>query len=41
MEHDGYLFVAFGGAKQSVELIRIKIDELDKIQMPANSIAKQ
>ncbi|MCB9264279.1 MAG: exo-alpha-sialidase [Lewinellaceae bacterium] len=32
MEHDGYLFVAFSGGKQSVELLRIKISDLDSIK---------
>lgn len=31
MEHDGYLYVAFSGAKQTVELLRIDLGELDKI----------
>ena len=29
MEHDGYLYVAFSGAKQTVELLKIKVTELD------------
>ena len=31
MEHDGELFVAFSGGKQSVEVLRINIDELTRI----------
>lgn len=29
MEHDGYVFVAFAGAKQTVEVLKIKISDLD------------
>ena len=32
MEHDGYLLVAFSGGKQSVELLRIKISDLESIK---------
>lgn len=35
IEHDGNLFVAFSSAKQSVEVLRIKLSDLDKIRMPA------
>lgn len=42
IEHDGYIFVAFAGAKQSVELIRVKINDMDKVVMPNTPIeAKQ
>lgn len=33
MEHDGYLYVAFSGAKQTVELLKIDLTDLDKIDM--------
>lgn len=32
IEHDGFLFVAFSGGKQSVEVLRIKLGELDRIK---------
>ena len=32
MEHGGYLLVAFSGGKQSVELLRIKISDLESIK---------
>ncbi len=32
MEHNGYLMVAFSGGKQSVELLRIKISDLESIK---------
>lgn len=34
MEHDGHLLVAFAGGKQSVEVLKIKLADLDKIVMP-------
>jgi len=34
IEHDGYLLVAFSGGKQSVEVLRIKIGDLDRLEMP-------
>lgn len=40
IENNGYLFIAFSGAKQSVELIRVKISELDEIKMPSTAISK-
>jgi len=34
LEDDGYLYVAFSGGKQSIELLRIQISDLDNIEMP-------
>jgi hypothetical protein len=34
IEHDGYLFIAFSGGKQSVEVLKVKVSELDKLKMP-------
>ena len=31
IEHDGYIYVAFNSAKQSVEVLKIKISELDNL----------
>lgn len=36
MEHNGFLFVAFSGGKQSVELVRIKLEELNRIDHSAS-----
>ena len=36
MEHDGHLLVAFAGGKQSVEVLKIKLADLDHIVMPAS-----
>lgn len=41
IEHDGHLLVAFSGGKQSVEVLKIKLDELDKIKMPPIPIINQ
>ena len=35
IEHDGILFIAFAGGKQSVEVLKVKLADLDAIQMPA------
>ncbi|MEZ6089030.1 MAG: exo-alpha-sialidase [Pirellulaceae bacterium] len=34
IEHQGYLLVAFAGGKQTVELLRIKVADMDAISMP-------
>lgn len=34
MEHEGFLYIAFGGAKQTVEVLKIEISELDNLEMP-------
>jgi hypothetical protein len=33
IEHDGYIYVAHASAKQTVEVHRIKISDLDNLQM--------
>jgi len=33
IEHDGYLYVAFASAKQTVEVLKIKISDLDDLKM--------
>lgn len=33
MEHEGYLYVAFSGAKQTVEVLKIRVSDLDGIDM--------
>ena len=38
IEHNGYIYVAFAGAKQSVELIRVKISDMDNVGMPDTPI---
>lgn len=39
IEHDGHLFVAFASAKQSVEVLKIKLEDL-KVLQPVASAAK-
>jgi hypothetical protein len=34
IEHEGSLFIAFAGGKQSVELLKVKLDDVDAIKMP-------
>jgi len=34
IEHDGYLLVAFSGAKQTMEVLRVSLDELEALAMP-------
>jgi hypothetical protein len=35
IEHEGHIYVAFGGAKQTVEVLKINIADLDGFEMPA------
>ena len=34
IEHDGHLLVAFAGGKQTVEVLRVRIADLDRLAMP-------
>jgi len=34
LEHDGSLFIAFSGGKQTVEVLKVRIADLDAVQMP-------
>lgn len=38
IEHDGYLLIAFSGNKQSVEILKFNVSELDNIVMPATPL---
>jgi len=40
IEHKGELLIAFSGAKQSVEILKIKISSLDKLYMPEYAIRR-
>ncbi len=40
IENNGYLLVAFSGRKQSVEVLKIKISDLDILEMPSESLIK-
>lgn len=39
-EHDGYVFVAFAGGKQMVEVLRIKLTDMDAVQMPTTPLIR-
>ncbi|MEM1294165.1 MAG: sulfatase-like hydrolase/transferase [Verrucomicrobiota bacterium] len=34
IEHDGHLLVAFSGAKQTMEVMKVSLDELERLEMP-------
>jgi hypothetical protein len=36
IEHEGHLLVAFAGAKQTVEVLRIELADLNRLQMPSS-----
>jgi hypothetical protein len=38
MEHAGNLFIAFSGGKQSVELLKVKLVDVDAVQMPVKPL---
>ena len=38
IEHDKHLFIAFAGRKQSVEVLKVKLADLDKIEMPTKPL---
>jgi hypothetical protein len=38
IEHDGSLFIAFAGGKQTVEVLKVKLADVDAIKMPAKAL---
>jgi predicted neuraminidase len=34
IEHDGSLFIAFAGGKQTVEVLKVKLSDVDEVKMP-------
>lgn len=34
IEHDGHLLIAFSGAKQTMEVMKVSLDELERLEMP-------
>ena len=40
IEHDGHLFIAFAGGKQSVEVLKVKLADVDAVKMPAALLVK-
>jgi len=41
IEHEGNLFIAFAGGKQSVEVLKVKLADVDAVQMPAGQLSVQ
>ncbi len=40
MEHEGALYIAFAGGKQSVEVLKVKISDVDATKMPSKPLLK-
>ena len=40
IEHEGHLFVAFAGGKQSVEVLKVKLADVDAVKMPTTPLIK-
>lgn len=40
MEHEGALYIAFAGGKQSVEVLKVKISDADATKMPSTPLLK-
>jgi hypothetical protein len=40
IEHDGSLFIAFAGGKQTVELLKVKLSDVDAVKMPEKPLVK-
>jgi hypothetical protein len=40
IEHEGSLFIAFAGGKQSVEVLKVKLADMDAVQMPDKPLLK-
>jgi hypothetical protein len=40
IEHDGHLFISFAGGKQSIEVLKVKIAEVDAVRMPGAPLMK-
>ena len=40
IEHDGSLFIAFAGGKQSVEVLKVTLSDVDAVKMPEKPLAK-
>jgi hypothetical protein len=41
IEHEDFLLIAFSGAKQSIEVLKIKISDLDKLEMPTTPFVSE
>ena len=38
IEHGGSLYVAFAGGKQTVEVLKVKLADVDAVKMPETSL---
>lgn len=38
LEHDGYLYIAFSGGKQSVEVLKVSLSDVDAVAMPTEPL---
>ncbi len=38
IEHDGCLFIAFAGGKQAIEVLKVRLSDVDAVQMPATPL---
>ena len=38
IEHEGHLFIAFAGGKQTVELLKVKLSDVDALKMPEKPV---
>ena len=36
IEHEGHLLIAFSGAKQTMEVMKVSLDELERLEMPVS-----
>lgn len=36
IEHDGHLLIAFSGAKQTMEVMKVALDDLERLKMPSS-----
>jgi len=41
IEQDGHLFIAFAGGKQSVEVLKVKLSDLDAVRMPTTPLVRR
>jgi hypothetical protein len=40
LEHGDSLFIAFAGGKQSVELLKVKLSDVDAVKMPNKPLVR-
>ena len=40
IEHEGNLFIAFAGGKQTIEVLRVKLNEVAALKMPESPLTQ-